>query len=93
VRHLQAAVIVLSATLVLLLATLAVHQRRSALRMRYLALTDELTNVPNRRSVLSRLDPLLRDPEAGLVRHAHHRYRSLQEDQRPIRASRPAMRS
>lgn len=65
VRHLQAAVIVLSATLMLVLASLAVHQRRSALRMRYLALTDELTGVPNRRSVLSRLDPLLRDPDEG----------------------------
>ncbi len=65
VRHLQAAVIVLSATLVLVLATLAVYQRRSALRMRFLALTDELTGVPNRRSVLSRLDPLLREPDAG----------------------------
>jgi diguanylate cyclase (GGDEF)-like protein len=65
VRHLQAAVIVLSATLVLVLATLAVYQRRSALRMRYLALTDELTGVPNRRSVLSRLEPLLRDPNEG----------------------------
>jgi diguanylate cyclase (GGDEF)-like protein len=65
VRHLQAAVILLSATLVLLLATLAIHQRRHALRMKYLALTDELTDVPNRRSVLSRLDPLLRDPHQG----------------------------
>src|SRR3984893_13401534 len=65
VRHLQAAVIVLSAALVLVLATLAVYQRRSALRMRYLALTDELTGVPNRRSVLSRLEPLLRDPNGG----------------------------
>jgi diguanylate cyclase (GGDEF)-like protein len=64
-RHLQAAVILLSVTLVLLLATLAIHQRRHAIRMKYLALTDELTNVPNRRSVLSRLDPLLRDPEHG----------------------------
>ncbi len=65
VRHLQAAVILLSATLVLVLALLAIHQRRHALRMKYLALTDELTDVPNRRSVLSRLDPLLRDPEQG----------------------------
>jgi len=64
-RHLQAAVILLSVTLVFVLAMLAVHQRRNALRMKYLALTDELTNVPNRRSVLSRLDPLLRDSEAG----------------------------
>ena len=65
VRHLQAAVIVLSATLMLVLAMLAVHQRRNALRMRYLAHTDELTDVPNRRSVLSRLDPLLRDTNEG----------------------------
>jgi len=65
VRHLQAAVLVLSATLVLVLATLAVHQRRSALRMKYLALTDELTGVPNRRSVLARLEPLLRDPQGA----------------------------
>ena len=65
VRQLQAAVILLSATLVLVLAALAVHQRRNVLRMRYLAMTDELTTVPNRRSVLSRLEPLLRDPTAG----------------------------
>jgi diguanylate cyclase (GGDEF)-like protein len=65
VRHLQAAVILLSVTLAVVLATLAIHQRRNALRMRFLALTDELTNVPNRRSVLSRLDPLLRDPTEG----------------------------
>src|SRR5207245_146585 len=65
VRHLQAAVIVLSATLVLVLGMLAVHHRRNAMGMGYLALTDELTGVPNRRSVLSRLEPLLRDPESG----------------------------
>jgi diguanylate cyclase (GGDEF)-like protein len=64
-RRWQAAVIVLSVSLVLLLAMLAIHLRRHAMRMKYLALTDELTNVPNRRSVLSRLDPLLRDPEQG----------------------------
>jgi len=64
-RRLQAAVILLSVTLVLVLALLAVHQRRNAMRMKYLALTDELTNMPNRRSVLSRLDPLLRDSQAG----------------------------
>jgi diguanylate cyclase (GGDEF)-like protein len=65
VRKLQAAVILLSVTLAVVLATLAVHQRRNALRMRYLALTDELTDAPNRRSVLSRLEPLLRDPDQG----------------------------
>jgi diguanylate cyclase (GGDEF)-like protein len=65
VRGLQAMVILLAATLAAVLALLAVHQRRSALRMKDLALTDELTGVPNRRSVLSRLEPLLRDGTAG----------------------------
>ena len=32
-----------------------VHQRRSTLRMRKLAHTDELTAAPNRRAVLNRL--------------------------------------
>jgi len=66
VRRLQATVIVLSALLVLLLATLAVYQRIRALRMRFLAMTDELTGSPNRRSVLTRLKLLLRDPTAGV---------------------------
>ena len=35
-----------------LLATLAVHQWRTTHRMRTLAMTDELTGVPNRRAVL-----------------------------------------
>ncbi len=61
VRNLQATVIVLSVMLVLVLALVAAYQWRSTLRMRTLALTDELTGVPNRRSVLSRLDPLLRE--------------------------------
>jgi diguanylate cyclase (GGDEF)-like protein len=61
VRNLQALVIFLAAMLAVVLALLAVHQRRHALRMKSLALTDELTGVPNRRSVLTRLEPLLRD--------------------------------
>lgn len=65
-RSLQATVIALTVVLALLLATLALHQRRSTLRMRRLAMTDELTGVPNRRAVLARLDALLRDPEAGV---------------------------
>jgi diguanylate cyclase (GGDEF)-like protein len=65
VRRLQAAVIILTISLVLLLTMLAVFQHRSTLRMHVLAMTDELTGVPNRRAVLGRLDPLLRrdDPE------------------------------
>ncbi|HEY0684562.1 MAG TPA: diguanylate cyclase [Steroidobacter sp.] len=61
-RNLQRAVIVLTVVLVLLLATLAVHLGRSTRRMRKLAMTDELTGVPNRRAVLSRLAPLLQQP-------------------------------
>jgi diguanylate cyclase (GGDEF)-like protein len=60
VRRLQATVILLAVLLVLLLAMLAVFQHRSTLRMHMLAMTDELTGVPNRRAVLTRLDPVLR---------------------------------
>ena len=60
VRRLQATVIILTISLVLLLTLLAVFQHRSTLRMHLLAMTDELTGVPNRRAVLSRLEPLLR---------------------------------
>ena len=58
-RQLQAVTIGLTVMLAGLLATLAIHQRRSTLRMRKLALTDELTGVPNRRDVLNRLEELL----------------------------------
>jgi diguanylate cyclase (GGDEF)-like protein len=63
VRRLQATVLILTISLVLLLTLLAVFQHRSTLRMRLLAMTDELTGVPNRRAVLRRLDPLLRAEE------------------------------
>lgn len=59
VRQLQATVIALTAVLAALLATLVVRQRRSAARMHTLAMTDELTGVPNRRSALARLESLL----------------------------------
>lgn len=61
-RNLQRAVIVLTVILAVLLATLAWHQWRSTRRMHTLAMTDELTGVPNRRAVLSRLAPLLLQP-------------------------------
>ncbi|WP_129779899.1 diguanylate cyclase [Peristeroidobacter soli] len=61
-RNLQRAVIFLTVILALLLATLAWHQWRSTRRMHTLAMTDELTGVPNRRAVLSRLAPLLQQP-------------------------------
>lgn len=65
VRRLQAVAIALAILLVLLLATLAVHQRRSTLRMRKLAHTDELTAAPNRRAVLNRLAATLTGEGAG----------------------------
>jgi diguanylate cyclase (GGDEF)-like protein len=61
-RSLQRAVIFLTVILAVLLATLAIHQWRSRRRMHVLAMTDELTGVPNRRAVLSRLAPLLAHP-------------------------------
>jgi diguanylate cyclase (GGDEF)-like protein len=63
-RTLQRVVIVLTVILALLLSLLALHQRRMTLRLRSLAMTDELTGVPNRRAVLSQLAPLLRTPDA-----------------------------
>ncbi len=58
-RSLQALAIALAALLAAVLAVLAWHQRRSSLRMRTLALTDELTDAPNRRAVLAHLQELL----------------------------------
>jgi len=64
-RHLQAAVIALTVLLAAALAVLALYLRRSSIRMRALAMTDELTGVPNRRAVLGRLGALLKDPQTG----------------------------
>src|SRR5262249_4240153 len=59
-RQLQAVAITLTVLLAGLLGTIAIPQRRTTLRMRELALTDELTGVPNRRDVLNRLEELLK---------------------------------
>ena len=59
VRKLQAIVIMLIVVLALVLLFLALQQRRTSMRMRSLAMTDELTGVPNRRAVLGILEPLL----------------------------------
>jgi diguanylate cyclase (GGDEF)-like protein len=58
--NLQTAVIVLTVLLLGVLATLAIHQRRASSRLRLLAMTDELTGVPNRRAVLTLLSQVLR---------------------------------
>jgi diguanylate cyclase (GGDEF)-like protein len=56
VQKLQAVVIALAILLLALLAVIAWRQRRASLSMRGLAMTDELTGVPNRRAVLRALE-------------------------------------
>jgi diguanylate cyclase (GGDEF)-like protein len=58
--NLRTAVVVLAALLLAMLVWLAVYQRRTTLRLHALAMTDELTGLPNRRSVLGLLAQLLR---------------------------------
>jgi diguanylate cyclase (GGDEF)-like protein len=58
-RRLQWAVLALTVTLAAVLATLALRQWRGTRRMHTLAMTDELTGMPNRRAVLKRLENLL----------------------------------
>lgn len=68
VKKLQAAVIGLGALLLVVLGAVAWHQRRTSLSMRSLAMTDELTEVPNRRAVLRRLEQVVeREPEPCAV--------------------------
>jgi len=57
---LRTTVVVLAVLLLAVLVWLAVHQRRTGLRLRALAMTDELTGVPNRRALLALLAQVLR---------------------------------
>ena len=68
VRGLQRLVIILGAALLALLAAMALQQYRRNRRIRRLALTDELTGLPNRRSILGFLDTewSSRDPGVAL---------------------------
>jgi len=73
--NLQTAVIVLVVLLLGVLTMLAVHQRRASLRLRLLAMTDELTGVPNRRAVITLLSQLLRrsaEPTSILIIDLDH---------------------
>ncbi len=67
VGALQVIAIALAAVLVAVLGLLAWRQRQTSHRMRALALTDELTGLPNRRAVLARLDELLQSEHACAV--------------------------
>jgi diguanylate cyclase (GGDEF)-like protein len=73
--NLQTVVIILTVLLLALLATVAVFQRRNSLRLRLLAMTDELTGIPNRRAVLSLLSQMLRrqdEPHSILIIDVDH---------------------
>jgi diguanylate cyclase (GGDEF)-like protein len=67
-NRLQAVVLVLVIVLAALLAALAWRQRRASRAMHRLAMTDELTGLPNRRDVLARLDAMLVAARADPVR-------------------------
>jgi diguanylate cyclase (GGDEF)-like protein len=60
--RLQAVALALAALLASVLAAVALRHRRASRRMRDLAMTDELTALPNRRHVLERLAALLARP-------------------------------
>ncbi len=61
--RLQAVVLSLVALLAVVLATLAWRHRRTSREMQQLAMTDELTGLPNRRQVLAKLAQMLAAPE------------------------------
>ena len=63
--RLQALAGSLAALLAAVLATMAWRHHRTSARMRQLAMTDELTGLPNRRHVLERLGTLLKNPVPG----------------------------
>jgi diguanylate cyclase (GGDEF)-like protein len=64
-RRLQQLVIVLGGLLLAVLTVLALRQLARSRRMRVLAFTDELTKLPNRRSILAFLDEQLRAAKRG----------------------------
>jgi diguanylate cyclase (GGDEF)-like protein len=78
IRRLQRLVIALAAMLLVLVGALAVRQIAKARRMHVLAMTDELTRLPNRRAFMARAAELLalarrgREPLALLALDIDH---------------------
>ncbi len=67
IRSLQSQVLALAALLIVVLAAVAIRAARRARRMRRLALTDELTGLPNRRSILAELQEARSQPAGAGV--------------------------
>lgn len=65
VRSLQRLAILLGAALLVLLGAMALQQVHRGRRLRRLAMTDELTCLPNRRNILDFLDDALQDVRNG----------------------------
>ena len=65
--RLQIVVAVLASALAALLAALAWRQRRTGQRMRALAMTDDLTGLPNRRQALAALESLIAAGQGGAL--------------------------
>jgi diguanylate cyclase (GGDEF)-like protein len=66
VQQLQAIVIALGVLLLIAFGTVAWQQRKTSVRMRNLAMTDELTGVPNRRAALRRLEAIVHRRDSAL---------------------------
>jgi diguanylate cyclase (GGDEF)-like protein len=67
IRQLQGAVLVLGAAIIIVLAYLMVRLTRDKRRMRDMAMTDELTRLPNRRHLLAAADEQLKRARSSRV--------------------------
>ncbi len=65
IRRLQTVILILGAAIILTLVFMAVRLVRDARRMRAMAMTDELTRLPNRRHILAAAEEELRRAEVS----------------------------
>lgn len=81
VNTLRAVALALAGLLVIVLAILVGRHRRTSRRMRDLAMTDELTDLPNRRHVLGELDALIQaGNRAGVLIVDLDRFKPINDD-------------